>query len=50
MAEATNLKALVARKVKDPDVLWLVRQIIDHSNAPEPMLHWFPGDDLYAPG
>jgi retron-type reverse transcriptase len=43
------LKALVARKVKDPDVLWLVGQVIDHSNPQEPVWHWFPGDDLFAP-
>src|SRR5271170_3987532 len=28
-------KTLVARKIKDPDVLWLVGQIIDHSNHQE---------------
>ena len=43
------LKALVARKVKDPDVLWLVDLIIDHSNPQEPALRWFAGDDLLAP-
>ena len=43
------LKALVARKVKDPDVLWLVGQIIDHSNPQEEIQNWFPGDDLFTP-
>jgi retron-type reverse transcriptase len=43
------LKALVARKVKDPDVLWLVDQVIDHSNPQEPVCHWFPGDGLFTP-
>src|SRR5271167_3950754 len=43
------LKALLARKIKDPDVLWLVNQIIDHSNLQEEILHYFPGDDLFSP-
>jgi len=43
------LKGLVARKVKDPDVLWLVDRIIDHSNPQDPVLMWFPGDDLFTP-
>jgi retron-type reverse transcriptase len=43
------LKGLVARRVKDPDVLWLVEQIIDHSNPQEEVQHWFAGDDLFAP-
>jgi retron-type reverse transcriptase len=42
-------KALVARKIKDPDVLWLVGQIIDHSNHQEEVQQWFPGDDLFTP-
>jgi retron-type reverse transcriptase len=44
------LKGLVAGKVKDPDVLWLVGRIIDHSNPQEPVQDWFPGDDLFTPG
>ncbi|MBV8611148.1 MAG: group II intron reverse transcriptase domain-containing protein [Singulisphaera sp.] len=40
------LKGLVARKVKDPHVLWLVDRIIDHGNPQDPVLMWFPGDDL----
>ena len=43
------LKALIARKIKDPKVLWLVSQIIDHSNPQEPVLEWFAGDDLLTP-
>jgi len=43
------LKALVARKIKDRDVLWLVGQIIDHSNSQEEIVNYFPGDDLFTP-
>jgi len=43
------LKGLVARKVKDPHVLWLVDRIIDHGNPQDPVLMWFPGDDLFTP-
>jgi hypothetical protein len=42
------LKSRIARKIKDPDVLWLVRQIIDHSNPQEENLTCFPGDDLFT--
>jgi retron-type reverse transcriptase len=44
------LKRLVARRIKDPDLLWLVSQLIDRSNAQEEVQNWFPGDDLFAPG
>ncbi|MSR59927.1 MAG: RNA-dependent DNA polymerase [Planctomycetaceae bacterium] len=44
------LKSSITRKIKDPDVLRLVAQIIDHSNPQEPVSHWFPGDDLFTPG
>ncbi len=44
------LKALVALKIKDPDVLWLVNHIIDGSNPQEEILSYFPGDDLFTPG
>lgn len=43
------LKGLVSRKIKDPDVLWLVSKIIDGSNPQEPIQMWFPGDDLFTP-
>jgi retron-type reverse transcriptase len=42
------LKSLIARKIKDPDVLWLVGQIIDHSNRQEEIRTCFPGDDLFT--
>jgi retron-type reverse transcriptase len=44
------LKALVARKIKDRDVLWLVSRIIDGSNPQEEVVNYFPGDDLFTPG
>lgn len=40
---------LVARKIKDPEVLRLVDLLVRHSNPQEPVLHWFPGDDLLTP-
>ena len=43
------LKALIARKLKDPDVQWLVDLIIDGSNDQDRVIDWFPGDDLLAP-
>jgi retron-type reverse transcriptase len=43
------LKGLLARKVKDPDVLWLAGRIVDHSNPQEDVQDWFPGDDLFVP-
>jgi retron-type reverse transcriptase len=43
-------KALVARKIKDRDVLGLVGQIIDGSNPQEDVSNYFPGDDLFTPG
>jgi len=39
----------VSRKIKDPDILWLINLIIDSSNPQEPVLDYFPGDDLLAP-
>ena len=45
----TVLEALLARKVKDPDVLRLAGRIIDHGAAPADEPAWFPGDDLFAP-
>ena len=43
------LKGLIRRKIKDWRVLWLSDLIIDHSNPQEPVLEWFPGDDLLSP-
>jgi retron-type reverse transcriptase len=44
------LTALIARKIKDRNVLWLVGQIIDHSNPQEEVQTWFPGDGLFTSG
>ncbi len=44
------LRSVIASKIKDPDVLWLVGTIIDHSNPQEPVWQWFPGDDLLTRG
>jgi hypothetical protein len=30
-------------------VLWLVSQILDHSNPQEEIQNWFAGDDLFTP-
>jgi retron-type reverse transcriptase len=43
------LQAAVARKVKDPDVLWLTGLILAHGNLQELVQEWFPGDDLFTP-
>ena len=43
------LKALLRRKLKCPDTLWLVDTIIDGSNPQGQELEYFPGDDLLAP-
>ena len=40
------LKEVVAHKIKDHDVRWLVDRIIDNSNPQEPIDCCFPGDDL----
>jgi retron-type reverse transcriptase len=42
------LKDMLARKVKDPNVLWLAAVLIDGSNPQEEVQNWFPGDDLFA--
>jgi retron-type reverse transcriptase len=44
------LKTILRRKIKCPETLWLIDTIIDHSNAQEPVLEYFPGDDLLTPG
>ncbi|MDA0283861.1 MAG: reverse transcriptase/maturase family protein [Planctomycetota bacterium] len=44
------LKEQIARKIKDPDVLWLAGLIIDSSNPQEDVRHCFPGDDLFTHG
>ena len=43
------LKERIARKIKDPGVLWLAALLIDHSNPQEPVFDWFAGDDLFTP-
>ena len=43
------LKALIRRKIKCPDTLWLIDTIIDGSNPQEPSYDYFPGDDLLTP-
>jgi retron-type reverse transcriptase len=42
------LKELIARKIKDRDVLWLAGLIIDGSNPQEEVRHYFPSDDLFT--
>ena len=43
------LKQIIRRKIKCRDTLWLIDTIIDGSNLQEPVLHYFPGDDLLTP-
>ena len=43
------LKGLLARKIKDANVLWLAGLLLDHSNPQEEVQHWFGGDDLFGP-
>ena len=43
------LKNMIHCKIKDPDILWLINLIIDSSNPQEPVLDYFPGDDLLTP-
>ncbi|MBD3290488.1 RNA-dependent DNA polymerase [candidate division KSB1 bacterium] len=43
------LKALIHRKIKDPNVLWLIHLIIDNSNPQEMVVDYFPGDNLFSP-
>lgn len=40
------LKAILRRKIKCPETLWLLDTIIDHSNPQLPVHHFFPGDTL----
>lgn len=42
------LKTIIRRKIGDPHVLWLLDLIIDHSNPQEPVMNYFPGDDLFT--
>lgn len=43
------LFGLIARRIHNEGVLWLVRTIIDGSNVQEPVARYFPGDDLFTP-
>ena len=43
------LKALLRSRIRDDDVLWLCDLIIDGSNPQEPVVHYFPGDELFTP-
>jgi retron-type reverse transcriptase len=43
------LKEQIRRKIKCRDTLWLVDRIIDNSNEQEPVIEYFPGDDLLTP-
>ena len=43
------LKALIHRKLKCPETLWLIDTIIDASNEQPPAIEYFPGDDLLTP-
>ena len=45
----TILKEILRRKIKCPDTLWLIDTIIDGSNEQEPVIDYFPGDDLLTP-
>lgn len=42
------LKRLIARKIKDPNVLWLVDRIVDSSAPQEQSNMVFAGDDLFT--
>ena len=43
------LKQIIRHKIKCSDTLWLIDMIIDSSNPQEPVLEYFPGDDLLTP-
>ncbi|MBD2303024.1 RNA-directed DNA polymerase [Nostoc sp. FACHB-190] len=43
------LKEIIRTKIKCSDTLWLIELIIDNSNLQEPVIEYFPGDDLLTP-
>jgi retron-type reverse transcriptase len=43
------LKEVLARAIKDPDLMGLCSLIIDSSNEQEPVRQYFPGDSLFTP-
>lgn len=43
------LYTAITRRIADPDVLRLVRTIIENSNSQEPVFDHYDGDDLFSP-
>lgn len=43
------LKELIAKKIKDPSVIWLVNLIVDSSNRQEWVCDYYSSDDLFTP-
>jgi len=43
------LNGLIARKIKDAHVQWLIARIIAGSNPQEAVTMYFPGDNLFTP-
>lgn len=43
------LKGLLRREIKCRDTLWLIDTVIDNSNEQEPIIEYFPGEDLLTP-
>jgi retron-type reverse transcriptase len=43
------LKEILRQKIKCKNTLWLIDAIVDGSNPQEPVIDYFPGDDLLAP-
>ncbi len=43
------LASLLERRVRDPDVLWLVHTVLRNHDHPEQAPVWFPGDSLLTP-
>jgi retron-type reverse transcriptase len=43
------LKSLIRKKIKDPNVIWLIDLILDSSNPQEEVIDYFPGDNLFTP-
>lgn len=43
------LKAAVRRVIVDDGLVGVLERVIDGSNPQEPVMSWFPGDDLFGP-